>query len=218
MTRALTLLPLLVASCIPTMPAGWSGSPPPLPPPPPPAHSAFDDDSPAGDRDDEQTPPQLADARGRTSESRQERHEINGRSISDSTSGSERRDGKPTPSSRQLADIVNALEKLPRADRAKRLGSLIDRYYLTVDNVVALLEPVPIPDDLRAISVVACSVVDPENASRISDGVTRIQLDEAISLLTQRCFAKFPHDSRPPGKLAEKAAPPPGAYLLPSER
>lgn len=141
---------------------------------------------------------------------------MNGRALNQSPSGDGRAaDGVATK--HELDDVVRGLEKIPRADRTRELGNLIDSYYLTVDQVGVLLAEIPRPDHRRALDIVACSVVDPQHASRITDSVGPSDASQAVSILTQKCFAKLPGDRRPAGHPAEKAAPPPGAYRLPGE-
>jgi hypothetical protein len=123
----------------------------------------------------------------------------------------------PHMSPADLDGVVTGLRRLPMAERWRRLGNLIDSYYLTVAQAGEILGVVPIPDQRRALDVMACSVVDPEHADRITKVVVYSDRSEAIAILTQKCFAKFPHDRRPPGRMAQKAAPPPGALVLPGE-
>ncbi len=208
---------LLLASCIPSMPGAWTGSsPPPLPPPPPPAASAFDTEAaPLPDGD----PPHAAatgEPRVRTSESRTESHTINGREMRGG--GRAANVDRPLPSQRQMKDLLRALDQIPRGDRAEQLGALIDPHYLTVDQLAALVDEIPKGDRIAAIDVAMCSVVDPENASRLVGAVPTGERGRVLSVMSQKCFRKNRWDDRPPGKMAARAAPPPGAYLLPSER
>ena len=210
----LMLPSLLLAACLPAMPGNWSHSSPPLPPPPPPAASALD--QPVADPNANQSPP-IAETHVRTSESSTESHTINGREMRGGGSSGGTQD-LPRPSERQMKDLVRALEKLARFDRVKQFGTLIDPYYLTIDQLAVLVEPIPTDDRVRVVDIAVCSVVDPENAPRLLDAFPMGERDRALSAMGRQCFRKNGWDQRPPGKQGRHAAPPPGAYLLSSER
>jgi hypothetical protein len=202
-TSPLLLPVLFVAACIPSMPGSWSGSPPPLPPPPPAAESALDDD------DDRHDPPRVADASRRDESDGRE-----GDSSDDSSGGGD----FPRPSKRQLKELRETLEDLPNGERIKQWYQLTDPFYFTVEQLAVLVEELPSFDRVKALDIAACSVVDPENAGRIANAVVVSDKSKAISALKKQCYRKNNWDKRPPGKMSHKAAPPPGAYLLPSER
>jgi hypothetical protein len=207
-----TLLSLLfVTACIPSMPGSWSGSPPPLPPPPPAAESALDDED--GDRGDRSE----RDERTARDDRREKNSENRGGGGGGSSGGSSRSEF-PQPSARQLKELRAALEDMPRGERVNRLYDLIDPFYFTVEQLAVLVEEIPNFDRVKAIDIAACSVLDPENAGRITDAVVHSDKSKAISALKKQCYRKNNWDKRPPGKMSHKAAPPPGAYLLPSER
>lgn len=216
---------VMTSGCVPVGSVPFTGGSPPPPPPPEPAQSAFDEPVPPSPGPGGAQASAQVEIRERHSESRSEQHLVGGRPMSNGGGGgggggagsSRRDDDKPLPSGAELDGIVRTLKRMAMADRYVQLRNLIDEYYLTVAQAGTILKAIPIPDHRRALDVMACSVVDPQHAGDIADVVVRSDLDQAVSILTQSCFAKFPHDRRPPGKMARKSAPPPGAYRLPGE-
>src|SRR5262249_19755633 len=148
-------------------------------------------------------------------EARSEEHTINGHPIDASAPAPSAGDGKPRPSQADLKGIIHALDQISMVDRVRQLRNLMDEDYLTGDQVGQILKPIPLPDRHAALDVMACSVLDPEHASHITGVVGPNEAEKAISILTQRCFAKFPEDPRPPGKMGRRPKAPPGAIRFP---